>query len=495
MWKRLLISILLCQACANPQVLPDPDPRKIPTATEKDWTILVYMAADQKDLAPYAYMNLYEMESAFAGDARTAASTETTNLVVQLDTPGQTGLRRLRMVADAHPYDNTLSKTYFEGRRESDIASPVVQLLDEPAQQNAAQSARDLQNFLHWGVTTYPARHYMVIVWGHGRGFAPAQSPNAPANSETLRGIAADETQGTYLDTPLLRDTLQAVVHEDLGDRPFDIYASDACLMQSIEVAQELVGVSRFIVGSAQIQPFSGLPYRQLLHEINSGRFGMASGQSARNEDQAYLVARMLPALAAASLHGDGLQARLSAEATKSFTLSALRSIDVNERLAPALHDVGRKLDASLAVAPLRAVQLGTRIQRLPSFLGGATDIGYFLTRMRDTLFVNGWCRLADRDGEEVASCSDAPTTELLLSLGRAQQALAQSVVSAAYGDDYAPADNPSRMAGFAAVSVWLPRNDRDYANRIKDFSTSTFYKSGAWSSFFSRIFSPQAAN
>ena len=91
--------------------------------------------------------------------------------------------------------------------------------------------------------------------------------------------------------------------------------------------------------------------------------------------------------------------------------------------------------------------------------------------------------------------CVDRATTTLLVSILNAQQALGRSVISAAYGDEYAPATNPSRMNGFAAVSVWLPRTDRDYANRIKDFSTAAFYQSGPWASFLSKIFDPQAAN
>jgi hypothetical protein len=350
----------------------------------------------------------------------------------------------------------------------------------------------------------------MVIVWGHGRGFAPRQSsdltgepraeapatPDTPSDSGVLRGIAADKTQHTYLDTPLLRDTLQAVVQEDLSGRPFDIYASDACLMQSIEVATELAGVARFIVGSAQIQPFTGLPYRQLLHELNSGRL---QGQGDADADEAYLIARQLPALAADAMHGDGLPARLAPSAVKTFTLSALRSSELRNNLVPALHEVGRRLSASITAVPLRAVQLGQHIQNMPSFLGGATDIGYFLERLKDALLVSGSCHLDSRSGAEVIQCSDAPTTLLLGSLTRAQQALSATVISAAFGEDYLPPTDPTRMLGFAALSVYLPRSQRDYHNRIHDYATATFYQPsattdsqvGPWRDWLDKIFAP----
>lgn len=50
---------------------------------EKDWTVLVYMAADNS-LFPYALMDLYEMEAAFKS-RNVAGSTLKTDLLVQVD--------------------------------------------------------------------------------------------------------------------------------------------------------------------------------------------------------------------------------------------------------------------------------------------------------------------------------------------------------------------------------------------------------------------------
>ena len=45
------------------------------TACYKDWTVLIYMAADN-DLFPYAQLNLYEMEAQESGGGGRSASTE-----------------------------------------------------------------------------------------------------------------------------------------------------------------------------------------------------------------------------------------------------------------------------------------------------------------------------------------------------------------------------------------------------------------------------------
>ena len=95
MKKPLLALTLLLLACPPAQVIPPVDPSKLPRpqGAKKDWTILVYMAADQDDLKPFAYMNLYEMETPVTpGEPGAAAKSD---VVVQLDTPGTTGLRRL----------------------------------------------------------------------------------------------------------------------------------------------------------------------------------------------------------------------------------------------------------------------------------------------------------------------------------------------------------------------------------------------------------------
>lgn len=490
-----MLSVAACAATQSaivPPNLPGPDREQNGgKAAQRDWTILVYMAADEDDLKPYAYMNIYEMESALAANEPSAGPKRKTDVLVQLDTPGQRGLRRIHIEPAKAPYNPALSKQYFENLSESDLQSQVLEVLDEPAHATSLDAAQDLKNFLHWGIARYPARHYMAIVWGHGSGWAPAQKRDGDSSFRSgIQGIATDKTQGTYLDTGLLSATLQEVIREDLGGRPFDIYASDACLMQSIEVATELTSIARFIVGSAQIQPFTGLPYRKFLGELNSGRFSLSSGMANSDPDEAYLLARRLPSLAAATLGGGELQARLSPDAKKTFTLSAVRSSELRESLVPALHEVGRLLVDATSPIPMRAVELGQHIQHLPSFMGGATDIGFFLQRLKDLMFTDGRCRLVPMNSEEIAQCSDRQTTLLLISIVKAQEALFRTVVSAAYGDEYAPAASPSRMLGFSGFSVWLPRSTYEYQNRITDFADSAFYKSGPWGSFLARIFS-----
>lgn len=83
-------------------------------------------------------------------------------------------------------------------------------------------------------------------------------------------GIAFRQSSNSWLDIPGLKYALDSFARKN---DVVDVYASDACLMQMLEVSYELSDSARFIVGSAQVQNFLGLPYRRIMYELNTGRF------------------------------------------------------------------------------------------------------------------------------------------------------------------------------------------------------------------------------
>src|SRR5205085_210228 len=121
------------------------------------------------------------------------------------------------------------------------LDSPRVALLDA---RDGEPEADRLRAFLLWAVERYPARRHLVVVWGHGRGY--------------LEGVAINGRTGGSIDGRALRGALEAAAGK-LG-RAIDVFAADACLMQSIEVVAELSGPARFVAGSPQIASYQGLP-------------------------------------------------------------------------------------------------------------------------------------------------------------------------------------------------------------------------------------------
>jgi hypothetical protein len=458
----------------------------------KDWAVLVYMAADN-DLTPYAYWDLYEMEAGYQGTRAVGGSTINTDLIVQLDTAGIRGVRRLHVFQTPEAYDDRLRKADFDTWTEESIRSPIVALLPEMAE---AESSK-LQKFLEWGMREYPADHYMVIVWGHGQGWAPSPAPREPARSRFLResdvslgpalapvspgpwaqpsspfaerrfgGLAFNNSQGTYLDIPTLRATLKRVSQRMLGGRPIDVYASDACLMQMVEVATEMSDTARFIVGSTQVQNFLGLPYRRLMFELNTGRFAGERAETG-SDDEAYLLARMIPKVFKASMAPNGLQGRIAPEGIKTITMSSISTSELDAALLPAMENLSQRLVEYLLGDPMRAMDVQFVLQHAPTFQGGAQELGAFLTLLR-TLVDH---ELARGDG------GDPEVDRLRRAIGEAKAALHRTVMNYALGTKYTGAEDQLYLMGFKAVSVWLPNSDRDLANRVEDFKTSAFYR------------------
>jgi len=461
-------------------------------ACYKPWTVLINMAADN-DLVPYAYLNLFEMESQDAAGTR-AASTERTDVVVQLDTPGPGGLRRLLMLSQGERYDQSLTLEQLARRREGDVRSPVIEELAE-----GADAAEQLRGFLEWGARRYPAEHYMVVVWGHGEGWAAAQRrpgasgepkerpplpevPTAmddPFGGRFRGGLAFDWTQRSYLDIPALADALQAM-GRTVG-RPVDVYAADACLMQMAEVATELRDSARFIVSSAYLQDFVGLPYRSLLAGLNQSS-GPPDGGGGGG-DPARQLALSIPGLYEESLDParNPLRGRIAAELRKRFTMSVVATDELRRDLLPALGDLGAALDAYQAEDPLRTGDLRYLFEHQTGLYGSIQDLGAFLGALK--------AQLAERARQGVAT---GPVSERLqAAIAHARAALDGAVPAYRFGTDY-QADGQSEL-GLRALTVWLPVSEGDFRTRIDDYRASALYhyggEPGPWQRFIERLY------
>jgi hypothetical protein len=105
------------------------------------WTVMVYFAADN-DLDETAFQNLQLMKK--------VGSTDDVKIVAQLDT-------------------SLVGKTFrfwFRGE-ETTLEEDIIETLNEV---NTGDS-EELSRFVYWGMKTFPAQHYMLVLWGHGRGF------------------------------------------------------------------------------------------------------------------------------------------------------------------------------------------------------------------------------------------------------------------------------------------------------------------------------------
>ncbi|HEY8278317.1 MAG TPA: clostripain-related cysteine peptidase, partial [Bdellovibrionota bacterium] len=136
------------------------------------------------------------------------------------------------------------------------VTSPVVQDMGRADMGDA----RVLEDFIRWGVTTYPAKHYFVAVWDHGSGW---RLKKARMNGELeINDISWDDNTGHSITTKQLGEVMNNVAAW-LG-RKIDIYGSDACLMGMVEIAGEMKNSVSYFIGSQETEPGEGWPYKQI---------------------------------------------------------------------------------------------------------------------------------------------------------------------------------------------------------------------------------------
>ena len=123
----------------------------------------------------------------------------------------------------------------------------ALALVDRQASASMADQAT-FADFLNWGVKTYPADHYMVVVWDHGGG--------------TITGVCQDDLyprdkkgQTDSLTVAEMRDALKSV-----GTK-FDVIGFDTCLMATVETADALSPYADYLVASEESEPGSGWDY------------------------------------------------------------------------------------------------------------------------------------------------------------------------------------------------------------------------------------------
>jgi hypothetical protein len=225
-----------------------------------NWTMLVYMAGDN-NLESAGVSDLEEMQK--------VGSNDNVNVIVQFDTE-----------------ENKTTRYRVEkGKLDTLQEMPGVDCGDPKV----------LTDFLKWGITNYPADHYLVDVWNHGGGWE-----NLPANynydniraakpqnaarlmhvkrsvfrttvkkindlPEEKRAIAVDCGSQDYLDNQELRRAFEDAMP---GGKKFDIFACDACLMNMVEIAYEMRNTADFMVGSEQTEPGAGWPYDAILGKL-----------------------------------------------------------------------------------------------------------------------------------------------------------------------------------------------------------------------------------
>lgn len=231
------------------------------TLTKKSWTVMVYMAGDNS-LDPEGVQDLKEMKK--------VGSTDKLNIIAQFDR------------AAGH-----VARRYYL-RKGGIVTSDAVASL-------GAVNTGDpkcLSDFIQWCVKSYPADHYLLVLWNHGQGWDDTDI-YAGERHRSLRRLATGPIRHALFHTPVRRalekagsnNIARAILLDDnakdfldnlemktvmadtatLLKRKLDILGMDACLMSMAEVGYQIRDSTDYTVGSEQTEPGEGWPYDTIL--------------------------------------------------------------------------------------------------------------------------------------------------------------------------------------------------------------------------------------
>lgn len=206
----------------------------------REWTILVFMNA-ANNLEPDSIDDMNEMEQ--------LGSTNDVNIVVQW--------KRIAGYDSTNGDWKTTRRYYVV--KDSDPETVSSNLLVDMGSGVDMGSPNTLRDFLQWGVRSFPARKYMVVIWNHGAGWRAFRD----RLNILARGVSYDDNTGNHIRIWELPLALSVGVK-------WDIVAFDASLMQMLEVAYEIRNLCDYIVGSEESPPAAGYPYHRILAPVIS---------------------------------------------------------------------------------------------------------------------------------------------------------------------------------------------------------------------------------
>lgn len=259
----------------------------------RKWTYLVYMNA-ANDLEEFAPLNIHQMEQ--------TGSTNEVNIAVQ---------------CQRSPNYATTNGNWSDARRYFITKQSNLNNIDSPllSQKDSAKidmgNASELQAFIKWGVSTFPAQKYCLVLWDHGAGWR-----SVPIKKAKSRGFSYNYDTGTHI------DTIEFPAAIDMGNgRKWDVLAFDSSLLQMAEVDYEVRDKANIIVGSEESPPGEGYPYNLFL----------ASLAANPNQDGTTLASNMA-------------QSAIDQYGTNSIITQSVIDASKLGDIAPALNELGANL-------------------------------------------------------------------------------------------------------------------------------------------------------
>ncbi len=234
--QALLAGVLLAAACGGGDNGGTNPP---PGGGNREWTVMVYMAADNS-LAAQGVFDMDEMEA--------AGVTTSITTVVQAEFSPDVIAQYNGCDASCFNRPNFNTFRYEITGQGTDVNGPNGPATD--IGNVDMTSPTTLKNFIDYAKATYPANHYLLVLWNHGGGYT---------------GLIQDQTSsGSGL---MSVDELKTA----LTGSGIDVLDFDMCLMAGYETLVKVGDLVSQVVFSEEVVPGAGNPY-SLDHRRTPGR-------------------------------------------------------------------------------------------------------------------------------------------------------------------------------------------------------------------------------
>jgi len=235
------------------------------------WTVLVYVNASN-DLQPYSLLNIAQMVA--------VGSDSNVNIVVQWK---QSSASELSQYCTCIPSFVGTRRYLLHNRTSTGLCSNLTDYttcstadpdaflssdrLPDPSTNSidAASGASTsdmgdylvLQSFVNWGMTSYPADNYALVIWDHGSAWRPVPGFRAAtAKKVKTRAVSQDYVTGDEIETQQIQTALSTT------PSPLDMVIFDCSLEGMVEVAYQIHSNARVMVCSEESPPGAGYPYQ-----------------------------------------------------------------------------------------------------------------------------------------------------------------------------------------------------------------------------------------
>ena len=225
---------------------------------EKEWTLLVYMAADN-DLETAAITDFNELEYGFSSDSDA-------NVLVLFDRSplynredgDWYGTRLYKIVHDENGADRTIVSETIE--------CPELGINKDSCLNLNMGDGETLASFISFSLKNYPAKKTALILWGHGTGWRGIEGKIEEPLLHS-RSLAFDDSSSSSI----CLSELSRGIKKGLGSHEkLDLIGMDLCFGAEFEIAYELKDCAYFMCGNAGLSSSEGWDYADLVYSAFS---------------------------------------------------------------------------------------------------------------------------------------------------------------------------------------------------------------------------------